>query len=115
MDNQILQEQKLALIAKESSPKFWLRKTNKGWQPILIKYMDNKHIHIAIKLVKDNTKQSDDMFGEFTRKQWLTSLKSELDRRDMISYQILSQFKGISVDYLDLSTQKQSISKNQKS
>lgn len=88
----------------EKSPKFWLRKTNKGWQPILIKYMDYSHIHIAIKLVKDNTKQSTDLFGEFTKEQWLNSLKSELDRRDIISYQILSQFKGFNVDTLDLST-----------
>ena len=46
MENKTLQDVKLALDAKEQSPKFWLRKTNKGWQPILIKYMDNKHIHI---------------------------------------------------------------------
>jgi hypothetical protein len=115
MENKTLQDVKLALDAKEKNPKFWLRKTNKGWQPILIKYMDNKHIHIAIKLVKDNTKQSDDMFGEFTRKQWLISLKSELDRRDIITYQILSQFKGMSVDYLDLSTQNNQSLKKQKS
>lgn len=115
MENKALQDVKLALDAKEKSPKFWLRKTNKGWQPILIKYMDNKHIHIAIKLVKDNTKQSDDLFGEFTRKQWLISLKSELDRRDMLTYQILSQFKGISVDYLDSSAQNNQSLKKQKS
>lgn len=103
-------------VQQERNPKFWLRKTNKGWQPVLIKYMDSTHIHIAIKLVKDNTKQSEDLFGEFTRKQWLTSLKSELDRRDIMTYQILSQFKGFNVDTLDLSTTiKHSLTKKQKS
>jgi hypothetical protein len=56
------------------------------------------------------------MFGEFTRQQWLKSLTSELDRRDMISYQILSQFKGFNVDTLDMSTTIKTISrKKQKS
>jgi hypothetical protein len=106
----------MEIQAKERTPKFWLRKTNKGWQPLLIKYMDSIHIHIAMKLVKENTKQSDDMFGEFTRQQWLKSLTSELDRRDMISYQILSQFKGFNVDTLDMSTTIKTISrKKQKS
>lgn len=106
----------MVIQQEKQNPKFWMRKTNKGWQPILIKYMDTQHIHIAIKLVKDNTKQAEDLFGEFTRKEWLKSLTSELDRRDMISYNILSCFKGISVDYLDLSTQKfTNLIKNKKS
>lgn len=106
----------MVIQQEKQNPKFWMRKTNKGWQPILIKYMDTQHIHIAIKLVKDNTKQAEDLFGEFTRKEWLKSLTSELDRRDMISYQILSQFKGFNVDTLDMSTTIKTISrKKQKS
>lgn len=80
----VLEKSETKISSKTQTPHFWLRKSNKGYEPILIKWMDQKYIHTAIKLIKENTKLPTDMFGSFTREQWLNSLKNELDRRNGI-------------------------------
>jgi hypothetical protein len=113
----VLEKSETKISSKKQTPHFWLRKSNKGYEPILIKWMDQKYIHTAIKLVKENTKLPSDLFGNYTREEWLNSLKNELDRRNGIDRVIgiflsktsLKSLQGDKIILENLGTNKQFI------